>query len=68
MYLMYIKHPVLLNMRNENMLEECVLFCFVLFWVENVLETGEHGKKHGVCHKRRAEYIYRMNKYVKEKK
>jgi len=30
MYLMYIKHPVLLNMRNENMLEECVLFCFVL--------------------------------------
>lgn len=63
---MYIKHPVLLNMPNENMLEECfILFCFLS---RECAENLEHGKKHGVCHNRRAEYIYRMNKYMKERK
>ena len=64
MYLMYIKHPVLLNMLNENMLEE---FFFFLSR-ECAGNLGEHGKKRGVCCNRRAEYIYRMNKYVKERK
>ena len=69
---MYIKHPVLLNMPNENTLEECVVFVFCVFFFflsrECAENLGEHGKKHGVCHKRRAEYIYRMNKYTKERK